>query len=1204
MTQTNQQISDSITSSNYNLKSSISKVSSSSKVAPNAGGCIDNIDFEFGNFTNWKCYKGTAKTNGTNYVTWAPASAIAPIANRHQIISSTSLPLNDFYGGFPRLCPQGGNYSLQLGNNNTGAEAEKVTCTFTIPADQNNFQIEYYYAVVFQDPNHNFDQQPRFQAKVYDANNSSSVISCASYDFTAGSGLPGFQNSTVDPLVLYKPWTAVTINLSGYAGHTVILEFTTEDCTKGAHFGYAYIDVSSNCFSLINGVTYCKNTPTLSLKAPSGYETYNWYDSTFSTLLGTGQTLTLTPPPANNTTINVDLIPYPGFGCRDTAYTFLTVNPMPIVAFQSDTTVCVGKPINFTNTSTISDGSVLTYKWNFGDNTTSTTTNGTKTYNSAGNYPVKLIATSINGCIDSIVRNITAVDNPVVNPITGSKNICVGQTGVVQNTTSGGIWKSLKPSIATISNAGIVTAVSAGNDTIRYILTNLSGCKDSVSFALRIIANTTSTTLASICQGDSYLFNGTSYSTAGTYAAHLVNTAGCDSIATLIVTVKSPTSSTTSDVICFGGSYFYNGTSYTESGTYNKHFINSAGCDSTATLILKVNMPTTSLTNAAICQGDNYIFNGATYTTAGTYTAHLINSVGCDSTATLNLSVKLPTTSTTNVSICTSEFPYVWNATSYPVAGTYTKTFINAAGCDSVAKLFLAEKLATSSTTNDVICYGGSYSFNGTSYNASGTYITHVTNAMGCDSTSTLILKVNMPTSSINNVAICQGDTYLFNGTTYSAAGIYTAHLINAVGCDSTATLNLGIKLPTSSVTNASICQGTSYLFNGTNYSTAGTYPAHLVNAVGCDSIAILNLAIKSPTSSITNASICQGTSYLFNGTNYNTAGTYTAHLINAVGCDSTATLILTIKLPTSSVTNAAICQGTSYLFNGTIYSITGTYTAHLMNAVGCDSTATLNLTIKIPTSSITNAAICQGTSYLFNGTTYSTAGTYTTHLMNAVGCDSTAALNLAIKLPTSSVTNAAICQGTSYLFNGTTYSTAGTYVAHLINAVGCDSTATLNLSIKLPTSSITNAAICQGTSYLFNGTNYSTAGTYTAHLINAVGCDSTATLNLAIKLPTTSVTNAAICQGTSYLFNGTNYNSAGTYTAHLVNAVGCDSTATLNLSIKLPTTSVTNAAICQGTSYLFNGTNYNTAGTYTAHLINAAGCDSIATLNLAIKLP
>ncbi|MBP1639139.1 MAG: rhs family protein [Bacteroidetes bacterium] len=85
-------------------------------------------------------------------------------------------------------------------------------------------------------------------------------------------------------------------------------------------------------------------------------------------------------------------------------------------------------------------------------------------------------------------------------------------------------------------------------------------------------------------------------------------------------------------------------------------------------------------------------------------------------------------------------------------------------------------------------------------------------------------------------------------------------------------------------------------------------------------------------------------------------------------------------------------------------------------------------------------------------------------------------------KTPSVSTTNASICRGDSYTFNGTTYTTAGTYAAQLTNAVGCDSTATLQLTVREPSSSTTNASICRGESYSFNGTTYTAAGTYQAH--------------------------------------------------------------------------------------------------------------------------
>ena len=134
-------------------------------------------------------------------------------------------------------------------------------------------------------------------------------------------------------------------------------------------------------------------------------------------------------------------------------------------------------------------------------------------------------------------------------------------------------------------------------------------------------------------------------------------------------------------------------------------------------------------------------------------------------------------------------------------------------------------------------------------------------------------------------------------------------------------------------------------------------------------------MIIGQPTSSTTNASICNGSSYTFNGSTYTTTGTYLAFLTNAYGCDSVATLNLTVNQPTSSTANVSICDGSSYTFNGHTYSVTGTYTAVLTNKAGCDSIATLNLIVSSvaqttlqPIAGI--SAVCPGDSTILTNST------------------------------------------------------------------------------------------------------------------------------------------------------------------------------------------------------------------------------------------
>src|SRR6185369_10873952 len=153
---------------------------------------------------------------------------------------------------------------------------------------------------------------------------------------------------------------------------------------------------------------------------------------------------------------------------------------------------------------------------------------------------------------------------------------------------------------------------------------------------------------------------------------------------------------------------------------------------------------------------------------------------------------------------------------------------------------------------------------------------------------------------------------------------------------------------------NISICNGSSYLLpDGVSQNTSGTYTSNIPNAQGCDSIITTNLSVIANTSSTANVSICSGSSYLLpDGVSQNTSGTYTSHIPNAQGCDSAITTNLTVILNSSSTTIASICSGSSYLLpDGVSQNTSGTYTSHIPNAQGCDSTITTNLTVISNTS-------------------------------------------------------------------------------------------------------------------------------------------------------------------------------------------------------------------------------------------------------------
>ncbi len=292
--------------------------------------CPPNIDFETGDLTNWECYAGSVSAvSGVNTLSLFPS---VQLFNQHTIIQAGTNEVDPF-GLFPVSCPNGSGYSIKLGNEYSGAGAEALHYTFTIPANAVIFSLIYHYAIVLQNPNHAAEQQPRFRAKIVDAATGEEV-DCVSFDFTASASLPGFRESPAFRDVVYKDWTPITIDLSSYRGKTLRLEFITSDCTLGGHFGYAYVDVNTECNGMFTSGVQCTGDSFASFNAPLGFSSYTWYsDNSFSQIIGASQTLTINPAPPQGVTFPVIIVPFPSFGCRDTLYaTLLPADKPPSVA--------------------------------------------------------------------------------------------------------------------------------------------------------------------------------------------------------------------------------------------------------------------------------------------------------------------------------------------------------------------------------------------------------------------------------------------------------------------------------------------------------------------------------------------------------------------------------------------------------------------------------------------------------------------------------------------------------------------------------------------------------------------------------------------------------------------------------------------------------------------------------------------------------
>jgi len=302
--------------------------------------CPPNIDWEFGDSTGWSAeYGGPNTAAGANpgvppYPGGVPQTAVTTpnvgfVTGRHTVMNVAGG--TDPYGGFPVVAPNGGQYSIKVGDDDDGAGAERVQFKFTVPTNVNNYSVRFLYAIVLNDPGHTPDQQPKFTVTVRDsATGLPFKDGCSDLVFIAASDVPGFFETTSGTgTVRYKPWTSHVLNLSGSAGKTVLIDVVSGDCSAGAHFGYGYFDVEA-CEEYnvtVLGDSCNLDRGGVSLHGPTGFMTYEWYNSDFTKLLDTGEHVTIQPVSYTPEVFRLVATPFPSVSlCKDTLVTLPYAN--------------------------------------------------------------------------------------------------------------------------------------------------------------------------------------------------------------------------------------------------------------------------------------------------------------------------------------------------------------------------------------------------------------------------------------------------------------------------------------------------------------------------------------------------------------------------------------------------------------------------------------------------------------------------------------------------------------------------------------------------------------------------------------------------------------------------------------------------------------------------------------------------------------
>jgi len=248
----------------------------------------------------------------------------------------------------------------------------------------------------------------------------------------------------------------------------------------------------------------------------------------------------------------------------------------------------------------------------------------------------------------------------------------------------------------------------------------------------------------------------------------------------------------------------------------------------------------------SICTGGSYTIGTHTYTTAGTYTDILQSVDGCDSTVTTSLTVVTSFSVNNPQTICQGENVTVGTSV-YSTAGTYTDLLQSTGGCDSTVTTIITVNPTYIVNNPQTICSGETYVFNNHHYYSSGTYYDTLQSINGCDSVIKIILAVNQAYNVSNPQIVCSGQSYTFNGHTYTASGTYRDTLYTIHGCDSIIWTDLTI-LPIITANNPqSICIGGSYTIGTNTYTSPGTYKDTLQSFHGCDSIVTTVLTVGTP---------------------------------------------------------------------------------------------------------------------------------------------------------------------------------------------------------------------------------------------------------------------------------------------------------------------------------------------------------------------
>ena len=641
----------------------------------------------------------------------------------------------------------------------------------------------------------------------------------------------------------------------------------------------------------------------------------------------------------------------------------------------------------------------------------------------------------------------------------------------------------------------------------------------------------------------------------------------------------------------------------TGEGIYTAVVNTSTGCVASEPYEVIRDTYETDLGEIFLCNGDTLFLNGFAFFRQGKqkFTTKTVEN-NCDSTVLFEIFIDNPSSEILNETLCTGSTFELGNIMA-DQPGRYMDTIRTATGCDSLVRTVnLTFEDLNPVQVDAEICSGETYTFNDISETTAGEYSTTVMSANGCDTTFIVNLTVTEPLSEERDEIICQGGLFEFGTISASDAGTYSTILKSTNNCDSVeVTVNLEVAPPDEFRMEETICQGKTFTFRDISETESGVYQT--VSTTGpCDSLIIVELTVTPPEEVRATEVICQGTSFDWRGTTYDAEGTFTDLERIPDDCDIMHILELSIADPMVIQETRTTCEGVPVELGDQKFDEAGVYDVVVSGNGGCDEFYELTVVVNNTTFGQEEAILCSGDTYMLFDLVADVPGSYTAMTTNHLGCDSIINVELLANAVVPTIIDDAICPGDFVTFHGEEYDEEGSYSVTLKDQNNCDSIVTLQLSINSIIEASRNESICRGATFEYNDILATESGEYITEIITGSGCDSMVTINLTVMEHSFGNVNEQICFGDVFTFNDISATEEGSYMTVIPNAAGCDSIITVELGVNFDEPNAFTEEICEGDTYL-NGTIAATeSGRYEDVLMSSLGCDSTIVVDLQVK--